>query len=181
LSGIATASGSRSPFAGAAHDQLLGNVEFGLEAIGVSRTERTARARHFLALVGLSGFERRRPYNWRCRAHWPSIAMANILWSSSGLALAILTAVPAGPVIASDRRIREFCEPLLELFRNTAPLRITAGLHPDARYRRDLENRDGALRQHLADPAEHSERGPYSRSVAGQDSAVNQVGFCAPL
>jgi NitT/TauT family transport system permease protein len=51
-------------------------------------------------------------------------AMASILRSSSGLALAILTAVPAGLVIGSNRRIAEFCEPLLELFRNTAPLAL---------------------------------------------------------
>jgi NitT/TauT family transport system ATP-binding protein len=40
----------------------LGNVEFGLEAIGVSRAERAERARHFLALVGLSGFEHLYPH-----------------------------------------------------------------------------------------------------------------------
>jgi NitT/TauT family transport system ATP-binding protein len=40
----------------------LGNVEFGLEAIGVSRSERAERARHFLALVGLSGFEHLYPH-----------------------------------------------------------------------------------------------------------------------
>jgi NitT/TauT family transport system ATP-binding protein len=39
-----------------------GNVEFGLEAIGVPRRERAARAREFLDLVGLSGFEGRYPH-----------------------------------------------------------------------------------------------------------------------
>jgi NitT/TauT family transport system ATP-binding protein len=39
-----------------------GNVEFGLEATGVRRRERAARARHFLDLVGLTGFERRHPH-----------------------------------------------------------------------------------------------------------------------
>ena len=51
-------------------------------------------------------------------------AMASILRSSSGLALAILIAVPAGLIIGSNRRIAEFIEPLLELFRNTAPLAL---------------------------------------------------------
>jgi NitT/TauT family transport system permease protein len=51
-------------------------------------------------------------------------AMASILRSSSGLALAILIAVPAGIIIGSNRRIAEFIEPLLELFRNTAPLAL---------------------------------------------------------
>ncbi|PZT69418.1 ABC transporter ATP-binding protein [Streptomyces sp. SW4] len=39
-----------------------GNVEFGLEAVGVPRRERPARAREFLDLVGLGGFERRHPH-----------------------------------------------------------------------------------------------------------------------
>ncbi|MGW0699000.1 ABC transporter ATP-binding protein [Streptomyces sp. NPDC002867] len=39
-----------------------GNVEFGLEATGVPRRERAARARELLDLVGLSGFEDRHPH-----------------------------------------------------------------------------------------------------------------------
>jgi NitT/TauT family transport system ATP-binding protein len=39
-----------------------GNVEFGLEATGVPRRQRGARAREFLDLVGLSGFEERHPH-----------------------------------------------------------------------------------------------------------------------
>ncbi|NUT90708.1 MAG: ABC transporter ATP-binding protein [Saccharothrix sp.] len=39
-----------------------GNVEFGLEAVGVPRRQRAARAREFLDLVGLSGFEDRHPH-----------------------------------------------------------------------------------------------------------------------
>ncbi|MCE7010764.1 ABC transporter ATP-binding protein [Kibdelosporangium philippinense] len=38
------------------------NVEFGLEAIGVARRARANRAREFLDLVGLSGFEKRYPH-----------------------------------------------------------------------------------------------------------------------
>ncbi|MGW3012098.1 ABC transporter ATP-binding protein [Streptomyces sp. NPDC001219] len=40
----------------------LGNVEFGLETTGVPRRERAARAREYLDLVGLSGFENRHPH-----------------------------------------------------------------------------------------------------------------------
>ncbi|APE25436.1 MULTISPECIES: ABC transporter ATP-binding protein [Streptomyces] len=40
----------------------LGNVEFGLEATGVPRRQRTDRAREFLELVGLTGFEDRHPH-----------------------------------------------------------------------------------------------------------------------
>lgn len=38
------------------------NIEFGLEAKGVPRRERSERASHFLALVGLAGFEQRYPH-----------------------------------------------------------------------------------------------------------------------
>lgn len=40
----------------------LGNVEFGLEATRGPRRERAERAREFLALVGLTGFEDRHPH-----------------------------------------------------------------------------------------------------------------------
>ncbi|MBB3111572.1 NitT/TauT family transport system ATP-binding protein [Paenibacillus phyllosphaerae] len=39
-----------------------GNIEFGLEAKGIRGKEKTQRAREFLALVGLSGFEDRYPH-----------------------------------------------------------------------------------------------------------------------
>ena len=39
-----------------------GNVEFGLEAAGLSRRERRARAEHYLDLVGLAGFADRHPH-----------------------------------------------------------------------------------------------------------------------
>ncbi|MET7934193.1 ABC transporter ATP-binding protein [Streptomyces sp. NPDC005322] len=39
-----------------------GNVEFGLEATGVPRRKRAARAREYLDLVGLAGFEDRHPH-----------------------------------------------------------------------------------------------------------------------
>jgi len=39
-----------------------GNVEFGLEARGLPRRERTARAQEFLELVGLAGFADRYPH-----------------------------------------------------------------------------------------------------------------------
>lgn len=40
----------------------LGNVEFGLEAIGAPRRQRAQLAREFLDLVGLTGFEERHPH-----------------------------------------------------------------------------------------------------------------------
>ncbi|HTT79034.1 MAG TPA: ABC transporter permease [Stellaceae bacterium] len=50
--------------------------------------------------------------------------IASVLRASAGLALAILLGVPAGLVIGSSRRIAEFIGPLLEVFRNTAPLAL---------------------------------------------------------
>src|SRR6185369_15317985 len=40
---------------------VLDNVCFPLEIIGVPKTQRRAKARHFIALVGLTGFENRYP------------------------------------------------------------------------------------------------------------------------
>jgi NitT/TauT family transport system ATP-binding protein len=40
----------------------LGNVEFGLESLHLPRKQRADRARHFLSLVGLAGFEDRYPH-----------------------------------------------------------------------------------------------------------------------
>jgi NitT/TauT family transport system ATP-binding protein len=40
---------------------VIDNVAFPLELAGLSKTERYERARHFVALVGLAGFERRYP------------------------------------------------------------------------------------------------------------------------
>ncbi|MFC0215875.1 ABC transporter ATP-binding protein [Paenibacillus chartarius] len=39
-----------------------GNIEFSLEAKGVTKAERVERARHYLELVGLKGFEQRYPH-----------------------------------------------------------------------------------------------------------------------
>jgi NitT/TauT family transport system permease protein len=50
--------------------------------------------------------------------------LASLSRSCSGLALAIAAAVPLGLVIGWDRRIADLFNPLLELFRNTAPLAL---------------------------------------------------------
>jgi NitT/TauT family transport system permease protein len=50
--------------------------------------------------------------------------LASLSRSFSGLALAIAIAVPAGLAIAWDRRVADLFNPVLELFRNTAPLAL---------------------------------------------------------
>nr|WP_315967832.1 ABC transporter ATP-binding protein [Planotetraspora sp. A-T 1434] len=40
----------------------LANIEFGLEAKGVAKKERAEKARHYLDLVGLTGFDQRYPH-----------------------------------------------------------------------------------------------------------------------
>lgn len=50
--------------------------------------------------------------------------IASLYRAVSGLALAIITAVPLGLVIGRDRRIADLFNPLLEIFRNTAALAL---------------------------------------------------------
>jgi NitT/TauT family transport system permease protein len=51
-------------------------------------------------------------------------AAASLYRSFSGLALAVATAVPAGLMLGWERRIGEFLDPVLEIFRNTAALAL---------------------------------------------------------
>ena len=41
---------------------VLGNVDFGLELRGIGKAEREETARHYIAEVGLSGFENKYPH-----------------------------------------------------------------------------------------------------------------------
>lgn len=49
---------------------------------------------------------------------------ASLFRAFSGLGLAILIAIPLGLLIGANRRIAELLDPLLEVFRNTAPLAL---------------------------------------------------------
>jgi NitT/TauT family transport system permease protein len=51
-------------------------------------------------------------------------AAASLYRSFRGLVLAVAAAVPAGLMLGWDRRIGEFVDPLLEIFRNTAALAL---------------------------------------------------------
>ncbi|MFJ7591989.1 ATP-binding cassette domain-containing protein [Streptomyces sp. NPDC097617] len=85
----------------------LGNVEFGLEATGVPRRARKSRAREFLELVGLTGFEDRHPHEL-----------------SGGMRQRVAIAVPLGLLIGWYRPVAVLLGPLLEVFRNTAALAL---------------------------------------------------------
>jgi NitT/TauT family transport system permease protein len=50
--------------------------------------------------------------------------LASLTRALAGLGLAILVAIPAGFIIGSNRRIAQMLDPLLEIFRNTAPLAL---------------------------------------------------------
>jgi ABC-type proline/glycine betaine transport system ATPase subunit len=60
---------------------VLQNVELGLEALGIDRTERRTRARAAMDLIGLGGFESAYPKElsaecvnaWVSHVHWLSI------------------------------------------------------------------------------------------------------------
>jgi NitT/TauT family transport system permease protein len=49
---------------------------------------------------------------------------ASLVRSAAGFLLALVVAIPLGAAIAWYRPVREFCTPVLELFRNTAALAI---------------------------------------------------------
>jgi NitT/TauT family transport system ATP-binding protein len=101
-----------------------GNVEFGLEAIGVSRAERAARARHFLDLVGLSGFEHRYPHQLSGGMK-QRVAIARSLSSDPEILLM------DEPFAALDAQTREILQDeLLQIWEQTAKtiLFITHGI-----------------------------------------------------
>jgi NitT/TauT family transport system permease protein len=50
--------------------------------------------------------------------------LASLSRALAGLGLAILVAIPAGFIIGSSRLLAEMLDPLLEIFRNTAPLAL---------------------------------------------------------
>jgi NitT/TauT family transport system ATP-binding protein len=102
----------------------LGNVEFGLEAIGVSRAERAERAQHFLALVGLSGFEHRYPHQLSGGMK-QRVAIARSLSSNPDILLM------DEPFAALDAQTREILQDeLLRIWERTAKtiLFITHGI-----------------------------------------------------
>ncbi len=59
---------------------VLKNVEFGLEAQGISKDERRERALKYLRLVGLEEFAQ--PIRANCRAAWRSASRSAVLWRS---------------------------------------------------------------------------------------------------
>ncbi|GAA2751966.1 ABC transporter ATP-binding protein [Kitasatospora cinereorecta] len=101
-----------------------GNVEFGLEAIGVPRRLRRARAREYLELVGLAGFEERHP-------HELSGGMRQRVAIARSLAYDPEVLLMDEPFAALDAQTRESLqEELLRIWRRTGKtvLFITHGI-----------------------------------------------------
>jgi NitT/TauT family transport system ATP-binding protein len=94
---------------------VLRNVEFGLELRGVSKGERRARAREFIQLVGLGGFEDHHPHElsggMRKRA-----GIVRTLAYDSGV---VLMDEPFGPLDAQTRVILQ--DELLRLWDRQRP------------------------------------------------------------
>lgn len=90
-----------------------GNVEFGLEAAGVGRAARRDRARHFLQLVGLAGFEDYYPHQLSGGMK-QRVAIARALSWDPGILLM------DEPFAALDAQTREALQDeLLRLWRET--------------------------------------------------------------
>ena len=90
-----------------------GNVEFGLEAAGVDRAARRDRARHFLHLVGLAGFEDYYPHQLSGGMK-QRVAIARALSWDPGILLM------DEPFAALDAQTRESLQDeLLRLWRET--------------------------------------------------------------
>ena len=92
-----------------------GNVEFGLELRGVPRRERRARAREFIELVGLAGFEDHYPHELSGGMRKRASIVRTLVYESP----VVLMDEPFGPLDAQTRVILQ--DELLKLWDRRRP------------------------------------------------------------
>ncbi|HYM59019.1 MAG TPA: ABC transporter ATP-binding protein, partial [Solirubrobacteraceae bacterium] len=94
---------------------MLGNVEFALELRGMPKAERRARARDFIGLVGLGGFEDHYPHELSGGMRKRAGIIRTLIYDSP----AVLMDEPFGPLDAQTRVILQ--DELLTLWERLQP------------------------------------------------------------
>ena len=92
-----------------------------------------------------------------------STPQASLARSLSGFGLAVAVAVPLGLLIGWYRPVADAAQPAAGAVPQHRGAGAAAGVRAAARHRRDVEDRHRVLRLHLADPAQHDQRGAHRR------------------
>lgn len=151
-----------------------GNIEFGLESKGVPKKERSEIARHFLSLVGLSGFEERYP-------HELSGGMKQRVAIARSLAFDPDVLLMDEPFAALDAQTRETLQSeLLQIWEQTKKtiVFITHGID-EAVYLGQrvavMTSRPGTIKQIMDNPLHSSSQEEDLRSTTEFAKARHQI------